>query len=64
MHLAPGDDDWYGPSSPYRQVDWTPNVHVFTEPELTPVTLEDGVTCGVAHTTAPRAPAGSWTGFT
>ena len=50
VHLTPGDDDWYGPSSPYRQVDWSPNVHVFTEARLTPVTVEDGVTLwGAAH---------------
>jgi DNA repair protein SbcD/Mre11 len=43
VHLTPGDDDWYGPSSPYRQVDWSPNVHVFTEARLTPVTVEEGL---------------------
>lgn len=64
MHLAPGDDDWYGPSSPYRQVDWTPNVHVFTEARLTPVTVEDGMTLWAVRTTALPAPAVSWTGFT
>ena len=29
VHIAPGEHDWYGPASPYRHVDWTPNVHVF-----------------------------------
>ena len=63
VHLAPGDDDWYGPSSPYRQVDWTPNVHVFTEPRLTPVTVEDGVTLwGGAHD-SPASTGGFLDGF-
>jgi DNA repair exonuclease SbcCD nuclease subunit len=54
VHVAPGEHDWFGPTSPYRHVDWTPNVHVFTEPALTPVELADGVTLwGAAH----RSPA-------
>lgn len=54
VFLAPGNHDWWGPSSLYRQVDWTPNVHVFTEDRLTPVSLTDGVRLwGAAH----RAPA-------
>lgn len=54
IYLAPGNHDWYGPASLYRQVEWTPNVHVFTEDHLTPVTLTDGLTLwGAAH----RAPA-------
>jgi DNA repair exonuclease SbcCD nuclease subunit len=54
VYLAPGNHDWYGPASLYRQVDWTPNVHVFTTDQLEPVTLDDGVTLwGAAH----RAPA-------
>lgn len=63
VHLAPGDDDWYGPSSPYRQVDWTANVHVFTEPRLVPVTLDDGVTLwGGAHD-SPASTGGFLDGF-
>ncbi|UER54542.1 metallophosphoesterase [Kineosporiaceae bacterium SCSIO 59966] len=54
VYLAPGNHDWYGPASLYRQVEWTPNVHVFTEDRLLPVPLEDGLTLwGAAH----RAPA-------
>lgn len=50
VYLAPGDDDWYGPQSLYQQVDWSPNVHVFTEEALEPVELADGVTLwGGAH---------------
>lgn len=44
VYLAPGDDDWYGPQSLYQQVEWSPNVHVFTEDTLEPVALTDGVT--------------------
>lgn len=54
MFLAPGNHDWYGPGSLYRQVNWSPNVHVFTTAALTPVPLTDGLTLwGAAH----RAPA-------
>jgi exonuclease SbcD len=54
VFLAPGNHDWYAPDSIYRQTDWTPNVHIFTEDRLVPVRLEDGITLwGAAH----RAPA-------
>jgi DNA repair exonuclease SbcCD nuclease subunit len=54
VFLAPGNHDWYGPASLYRQQEWTPNVHLFTDPSLTPVTLADGLTLwGAGH----RAPA-------
>ena len=54
VHVAPGEHDWFGPTSPYRHVDWTPNVHVFTGSALTPVELRDGITLwGAAH----RSPA-------
>ena len=54
VFLAPGNHDWLSPRSPYVLVDWSPNVHVFTEAELRPVELGDGVTLwGAAH----RAPA-------
>lgn len=54
IYLAPGNHDWYGPESLYRLANWTPNVHVFTEDHLLPVTLVDGLTLwGAAH----RAPA-------
>jgi DNA repair protein SbcD/Mre11 len=54
VHIAPGEHDWFGPASPYRHVDWTPNVHVFAESTLTPVELQDGITLwGAAH----RSPA-------
>jgi DNA repair exonuclease SbcCD nuclease subunit len=63
VHLAPGNHDWLSHRSPYALVDWSPNVHVFTEARLTPVTLADGLTLwGAAH----RAPAntdGFFAGF-
>jgi exonuclease SbcD len=54
VYVAPGNHDWYGPASLYQRVDWSPNVHVFADDRLTPVTLADGLTLwGAAH----RAPA-------
>lgn len=54
VYLAPGNHDWYSARSPYALVEWSPNVHLFTEDRLTPVTLADGLTLwGAAH----RAPA-------
>lgn len=54
IYLAPGNHDWYSERSPYARIDWPPNVHVFTESHLVPVTLADGLTLwGAAH----RAPA-------
>ena len=54
VYLAPGNHDWLSPRSPYALVAWSPNVHVFTEDRLEPVTLADGLTLwGAAH----RAPA-------
>ena len=54
VFLAPGNHDWLSARSPYRLVRWSPNVHVFTEAELRPVELTDGLTLwGAAH----RAPA-------
>jgi DNA repair protein SbcD/Mre11 len=54
VFLAPGNHDWFGPDSVYRQVTWTPNVHVFHEAKLTAFPLADGITLwGAGH----RAPA-------
>jgi DNA repair protein SbcD/Mre11 len=50
VYLAPGNHDWYGNQSLYRQVEWPRNVHVFSEARLLPVELTDGVTLwGAAH---------------
>jgi exonuclease SbcD len=63
VFIAPGNHDWYGPASLYRQVDWPPNVHVFTEDRLSPVELADGLTMwGAAHR-APANTAGFLDGF-
>jgi DNA repair protein SbcD/Mre11 len=54
VFIAPGNHDWYGPESLYRQVSWSPNVHVFSSDRLEPVELENGlILWGAAH----RAPA-------
>ena len=54
VFLAPGNHDWYGPESVYALTAWSPNVHVFREPRLVPVSLRPGLTLwGGAH----RAPA-------
>jgi exonuclease SbcD len=50
VFVAPGNHDWLGPASIYRQTQWTPNVHLFEEDRLTPVPLADGFTLwGAAH---------------
>lgn len=55
--LAPGNHDWLGPRSLYRQVSWTDNVHVFAEPVLRPVELADGFTIwGAAHCAPANTP--------
>jgi DNA repair protein SbcD/Mre11 len=52
--LAPGNHDWYGPASLYRQVAWPGQVVVFREDRLQAFPLADGFTVwGAAH----RAPA-------
>lgn len=50
IYIAPGNHDWYGPDSLYTLADWSPNVHVFSEPRLEPVRLGNGLTLwGAAH---------------
>lgn len=62
--LAPGNHDFAGPMSPYRTVDWTPNVHVFFEPELSAYQLADGITVWGAGHDRPAYTAGLFdTGF-
>ena len=56
VYVAPGNHDWYGAESLYSQVDWSPNVHLFTSGRLEPVELDAGLTLwGAAH----LAPAGT-----
>ena len=60
IYLAPGNHDWYSAKSPYALVEWSRNVHLFTEGTLTPVQLLDGLTLwGAAH----RAPANTGSFF-
>jgi DNA repair exonuclease SbcCD nuclease subunit len=62
--LAPGNHDWFGPASLYRQARWTDNVHVFTEPVLHPYELADGFTIwGAAHRAPARTPGFLGSGF-
>lgn len=50
VYIAPGNHDWFGPSSLYARLDWSPNVHVFTSDRLDPIELADGLTLwGAAH---------------
>lgn len=50
IYIAPGNHDWYGRESLYQQVQWSPNVHVFSTDRLEPVILDDGLTLwGAAH---------------
>ena len=50
IFIAPGNHDWLGTESLYRLVRWSPNVHVFEEDRLLPVTITDGLTLwGGAH---------------
>lgn len=52
--IAPGNHDWFGPESLYRQVEWSPNVRVFEQGVFERVELADGLCLwGAAH----RAPA-------
>jgi exonuclease SbcD len=62
--LAPGNHDFAGLASPYRTVEWTPNVHVFSEPELSAYQLADGVTVwGAGHDRPAHTPGFFDTGF-
>lgn len=54
--LAPGNHDWWGPTSLYASTDWSPNVHVFTGQKLEPFDLAPDFTMwGAAH----HAPSGT-----
>jgi exonuclease SbcD len=50
VFIAPGNHDPLMPGSLYRITDWPANVHIFSQPRLAPVTLEEGLTLwGLAH---------------
>jgi len=56
VYISPGNEDWYGPNSLYQQ-EWSPNVHIFTATQLTPVDLGEGITLwGAAHCAPSGAP--------
>jgi exonuclease SbcD len=55
--VAPGNHDWLGPRSIYRQTRWSPNVKIFTSRELEPWPLTDGLTVwGGAHLVPANSP--------
>ncbi len=55
--IAPGNHDWFGPQSLYRQVEWSPNVVVFDSSTFTRFALADGVTVwGAAHLRPAHTP--------
>lgn len=65
VFIAPGNHDWYGPGSLYRQLeaDLPPRVHVFSTDRLAPVELTAGFTLwGAAHL-APAGTSGFLTNF-
>jgi hypothetical protein len=51
--IAPGNHDPYVPESLYRQIEWSPNVTIFSEPAFQPVPLSDEVTLWGAGTPTP-----------
>jgi len=62
--LAPGNHDPAVPDSPYCSVDWSSNVCVFFEPELSPYRLADGFTVwGAGHDRPAYTPDFFDTGF-
>src|SRR3989304_3976445 len=49
--IAPGNHDPYVPDSPYRRVEWPPNVHLFGGLSWQPVQIRDDITVwGIGHT--------------
>ena len=64
IYIAPGNHDYYGPESLYRQAAWSANVHIFEEARFTPVALEAGVTLwGAAFLTPTRSEGFFESGF-
>lgn len=48
--IAPGNHDFYSPTSMYARTRWSPNVSIFTESRFRPVQIADGFTVwGAAH---------------
>lgn len=65
VFIAPGNHDWYGPGSPWLQVDWPPNVTVFDRERISAVEVPDwnAVFHGAAFT-GPERQESFLTGFT
>jgi DNA repair protein SbcD/Mre11 len=50
VYIAPGNHDYFSPTSLYATVEWSKNVHIFRSPHFEPQTIEDGFTLwGAAH---------------
>ncbi|MYE35551.1 MAG: metallophosphoesterase [Gemmatimonadales bacterium] len=50
VYVAPGNHDWYGPTSAYATEGWSGNVHIFRDATLQAVSLAPGITLwGGAH---------------
>jgi exonuclease SbcD len=63
VYLAPGNHDWYGPTSPYRRARWSANVHVFRAESPEAAELADGIRLwGLAHE-GPLTPRNPFAGF-
>ena len=57
VFIAPGNHDYYATGQLFATTNWSPNVHVFREPQLTRVDLGDGVTLwGAAHSKPAGTP--------
>lgn len=52
-YISPGNHDWYGPQSPYRHGDWSPNVRVFSRDCFDRVELAPGLVLWGAAFTKP-----------
>ena len=48
--ISPGNHDPYLPDSIYRQIEWSPNVHIFRDLNWDSVDLGDVIVYGVGHT--------------
>jgi DNA repair protein SbcD/Mre11 len=56
VYISPGNEDWYGPDSLYQQ-EWSPNVHIFTSTQLSPIKIAENITLwGAAHCAPSGAP--------
>ena len=63
VYISPGNHDWYGPQSIYRQMEWSPNVHIFTSNRPEAVSVSDGLTLWGAAQCAPGGTESFLSGF-